>query len=747
MKTFYEDRKIMENKFHKTHEPFNAYDRFAYHGYDFDPETGLSDEEIKAGLDRLCKENENLPRPIIKAKAMAYALENTRIDVNEHDYFVGFYSWGRITEPFTQSKWVHELLGKTIPDVGNVIRDMNDSGAITAWPDFNHAVPDWSSILSLGFKGLKDRTEKYRKMHIEKGTLTAEMDAHFEAIDIEYTAILAVIDRLYKYALKQNHSKAAQITRCLKNIRDGAPTNIYEAMQVIYIYFMMSESFDLYQVRSLGNGLDSSLLPFYKNDIKNGIYTREEIKEFLAYFLFQWAAIGNYWGQPFYMGGTNPDGSTKYNELSRDILDVYDEIGIYNPKIQVKINENTPDVILNKLFDMVRRGHSCFVFICEPGYIRAVMSYGATYEEALNMDISGCYETRIRANEITTGTGYINALKAVEYVFSNGFDSRLNKQFGLKTGEVSEFTQFEDFYTAVLKQWDNLINLSVKCSNVYEKYLSVGNPSIMYSSTIEQSLEKGVDAYQCGVKFNNSAVLNCGFASLVDSVMAVKYLIYDRKEVTIEELQKALAANWQGYEELRQKALKCPHKYGNGDKQTDIYSESLATFFATRVNGNANSRGGVYKAIMHTAMEFVWQGEKTGATPDGRKAGEETSKNASPSVGMDKNGVTALINSVLATRPCQYAESYCLDVMLHPSAVSGDDGLAVMKALLMTYLKGGGMAIQFNVFNADTLRDAQKNPEKYQNLQVRVCGWNVLWNNIPKKEQDAYILRAENIKQ
>ncbi len=146
-------------------------------------------------------------------------------------------------------------------------------------------------------------------------------------------------------------------------------------------------------------------------------------------------------------------------------------------------------------------------------------------------------------------------------------------------------------------------------------------------------------------------------------------------------------------------------------------------------------------------MEFVWQGEKTAALPDGRKAGIELSKNGSPVSGMDKNGVTALILSACGLSPYRYHESFCVDIMLHPSAVAGEDGLAAMDALLMTYLKNGGMSIQFNIFDTATLRDAQQHPEKYRNLQVRVCGWNVLWNNLSKAEQDAYILRAENIQQ
>lgn len=743
---FNDDRSFIENKYHKTDEPFNPYSRMAYHGYDFDKSTGLEDEEIKDGLSKLYEKTKDLPHPVAKAYAVKYVLENTKIDINEHDLFVGLWSVNRLANSVTLNKWNAEVFETILPKVKQKMNDMNESGAVAIWPDFDHVVPDWDAILKLGFPGLKKRAEEYKELHKARGTLTPETAAFFDGIIIEYTAIIALVDRLYRLALTQNHDKAKKVAECLLHIRDGAPQNIYEAMQVIYIYFMVSECFDSYQVRSLGNGLDNTLYGFYKNDLKSGTYTKEEIKELFRYFLFQWSAIGNYWGQPFYMGGTNADGSTKYNELSYDILDVYDELGIYNPKIQVKINENTPDRLLFKVFDMIRRGKSCFALCCEPGMIKAVMGYGATYEEALNMDIRGCYETGVRANEVSSATGYVNALKSVEYVFSNGFDSRTDKQLGLKTGELKDLKTFDDFYSAVLKQWENLIEMTIYVSLQYEKYFSFINPSNMYSATIEGALKKGTDAYQNGVKFNNSAILNCGFASLVDAVMAVKEFVYDKKAVTLETLSAALAADWNGFEDLHTKVVKSPHKYGNDDAETDRYAEAMSAYFASKVNNRPNARGGVYKAIMHTAMEFVWEGEKTGATPDGRYAGDEISKNGSPSVGMDREGVTALIKSALKARPYTYCESFCVDVMLHPTAVSGDEGLEIMKSLLFMYMKNGGQTVQFNVFNTETLRDAQKRPEKYQNLQVRVCGWNVLWNNLSEKEQNAYITRAENIR-
>lgn len=739
------DRAAIERKYHNPDEPFNPFSRMAYHGEGYDSETGLSDEEILAGLKTLAEEDADKPHPIARANAIRYVLEHERLYVNEHDYFVGLYSLNRLAGTTTMRKWMAQSEQLRNHELVALSGRFNRSGAVSIWTDYDHVVPDWSSLMRLGFPGILERARNYREEHRKNGTLTAEREAFFAGIEIEYTAILDLLDRLERHARTKTHAKAAKIAECLHRLKVGEPTDIYEAMQLIHLYFLVSESVDSYQVRSLGNGLDATLYPFYCKDLESGRYTREQIRELLGYFLLQWSAIGNYWGQPLYLGGTDANGESKYNELSWDILDVQDTLGLYNPKIQIKVNRNTPDRFLNKVLDMIRCGHSGFVFCCEPGMIQAVMGYGATYDEAREMDIRGCYETGVRANEVCPSSGYVNAAKAVEYVFTNGFDRGIGEQVGIRTGALSEFTTFEAFYAAFLKQWTHLIRKSFEITDDAERFLSFVNPSSLYSGTIEGSLQKGADAYHRGVKYNNSAMLNCGFASTVDSLMGVKEFVYDKNEVTLAELAEALEKNWAGYEHLRAKIRNSTHKYGNGDEETDRYAAALASFFAGTVNNTPNGRGGVNKAVMHSARMFIDQGAKTFATPDGRKAGEELSKNASPSVGMDKNGVTALLSSVLKLKPSDYRESFCLDVMLHPSAVQGGEGLAVMKALLMHYLENGGMSLQFNIFNADTLRDAQRNPEKYKNLQVRVCGWNVLWNNMSKKEQDAYILRAEAV--
>ena len=754
-KTLDLDRNYLESKYHKLDGSFEEqylksahlntqYGRMAFHGYEYDPQTGLDDEEIRQGLRGMIPELDKLSHPVAKATAIKYVLENTRIDVNEHDYFVGIYSWDRLCREVTVTRWDEELFTNIIPDIKAELDDLNASGANLYWPDYDHIVVDWLAVMELGFPGLLGRARMYRDQFEKAGELTEEKKDFFDAIIIEYSAIIDFMDRLYRYACTKKFEKAPKIAECLKHLKDGAPTDTYEALQLMYLFFMIIESIDCYQCRSLGNGLDRTLQKFYDADIASGKYTKEEIREYIAYFLMQFSAIGNYWGQPFYLGGTDEHGKCRITELSYLIIDTYRELGIYNPKIQIKVSKDMPRDFLDILFTMIREGQNSIVFCSEENFIKLLMKTGISYEEAADFDITGCYESAVRGDHVGTGAGNFNLVKPLLYALYNGVDTTINKQVGIQTGELDSFQNFGDFYHAVIRQMDALIERAIRLNNAAEGYLGHVNPSSMYSATVKRSLERGLDGYQSGVRFNDSGFAMAGLATLIDSVMAVKYLVYDKKVCTIQELRNALDANWNGYEKLHRMALQCPHKYGNSDPETDRYTSALSDFITLKIVNRPNKKGGVYKCEAHSPR-FVWQGLKTQATPDGRRAGEELSKNASPTPGMDRNGATAFIKSALKIHPENFTTGGCLDLMLHPSTVSGGEGLNVFYSLISMYFSNGGPSIHFNVFDADKLKDAQAHPEKYQNLQVRVCGWNVQWNNLTRPEQDAYILRAQNI--
>ena len=744
-KTFEQDREFIENKYHLKSQPYNSFARWHYHGYAYDESTGLSDEEIQNGLQALYEQIKDEDHYIQKAKYFAYVLDHTRIDINEHDYFVGIWTWNRPIAKYTMDIWAEEH-ARPFPKATETIATFDSSGAAYGWLDYDHTVPDWDSLLNLGFSGILQRLHDSYQALLKKGEVTQKKTNFYNACVMEYEAVIRLLDRMYQYALTKTHGKAEKYAACLKNLRDGAPTDSYEAMQLIYIYFMIGESIENYQVRSLGFGLDASLYPFFTQDIQNGKYTKEEIGEFLAYFLMQWAAIDNYWGQPFYLGGRDRQGNCKVNELSRFILEVYDKIGLFNPKIQIKISKNTPKDFIYQALKMVQGGNTSLVFCHDEMIVKCLMAGGATYEDAVDSVISGCYEYKVKNAGIGISGFYLNALKAVSLVFDNGLDVLTNQQIGLHTGEIEEIQSFDDFYNAYLKQLEYITLAFLGALNDLETKIDGINPALLFSSTIEKCVDTMTDAIDGGIK-NGSGVCLSGLGTAVDALMAVYELVYKEKAVTLAEMKNALANNWEGYEILRRKALNCKHKYGRGDEMSDSYAAAIVRFVSKLISGRKNGHGGSIGLEIHSARAFVTHGEKTMATPDGRRRGEETSKNASPHPGADKEGVTALIHSATTIDTELATVGFCLDVMLHPTTVQGESGLDVLYNVMRTYMDKGGQSIHFNIFNADLLRDAQANPEKYENLQVRVCGWNVLWNNMPKKEQDAYILRAENIAQ
>ena len=742
-KTLIEDRETIEKKYHNPDAEFDSFNRMNHHGYDYDETTGLNDEDIDKGLGKLFKKHKNESHPVCKAKLFEYVLDNTRIDVNEHDYFIGIYTWARPISKYTVHNW-NKTVADAFSDEAKLLSDYDQSGICYGFLDFDHTVPDWDALMELGFAGILNRISSQYEALKQSGKITQKQEEFFRGVQIEYNAVIRFIDRLYNYALTKNFDKAQKIAECLLHLRDGAPTDTYEALMLIYLYFMISESIEHYQVRSLGHGLDAQLYPFFEKDIKDNKYTKDEIAEIIGYFLMQWSSIGNYWGQPFYLGGVNADGTTKVNELSYIILDVYDKLGLYNPKIQIKVNLSTPQSFTNKALEMIRHGTTSIVFCNNDVITKCLMARGATYEEAVDSVVSGCYEYKVKGKGIGISSSYYNLLKPIWLVLDNGFDAVVKKQISIKTGELDAFTSFDDFYKAYLAQLKHTLTSYIGARNILETRISEINPSLLFSATQTGCVTSMTDAIDGGIE-NTTDILISGLGSAIDSLMAVYELVFEKKIVSLSELKTALINDWNGYETLRAQALKTRHRFGNGDFMADSYAASVTRFVHDIYAGKTNSHGGKYLLEMHSARAFIIHGKATLATPDGRRYGDETSKNASPAPGSDRNGITALIKSVTQIDTSLCTNGFCLDAMLHPSAVQGEDGLIALRAVLETYLAKGGASIHFNIFDTKMLRDAQLHPEKYKNLQVRVCGWNVLWNNMCKEEQDAYILRAENI--
>lgn len=268
----------------------------------------------------------------------------------------------------------------------------------------------------------------------------------------------------------------------------------------------------------------------------------------------------------------------------------------------------------------------------------------------------------------------------------------------------------------------------------------------MFSLSTEYAVRTGKDAFAEGGcrRGNSSTILQTGIGTAVDALLAVKELVYENG-MGLKELSEIMARNWEGQEALRTRMLRSKRKWGNNDPEANALCGEIAKTMSKAINGHPNLKGGTFSLSGHCAKQFIDLGRKTGATPDGRKAGDEMSKNLSPAMGADTEGVTALIATLGTLDVRDFPADFPLDVMLHPSSVAGEKGLKVLETIIKTYFDNNGCAIHFNIVDAEELKDAQAHPEKYENLQIRVCGWNVRWNDLPRREQDEYIRRAECI--
>jgi formate C-acetyltransferase len=372
--------------------------------------------------------------------------------------------------------------------------------------------------------------------------------------------------------------------------------------------------------------------------------------------------------------------------------------------------------------------------------IPAIMAQGKSLEEAREYVLIGCYEPTIEGREISCNMAiHVNLAKSVELTLSRGVDAESGERVGPDTGEPLSFATYEQFEDAYFKQLYSQVDNVTGAIRTYEPYWAEINPSPVLAGTFVDALKSGLDIGQSGPKYNNTGCLGIGLGSAVDALSAVKSAVYNERVCTMEELITAVNDNFEGHGKLRQYLQHRAPKWGNGNPEADEQGKKITKLYSNHVNAIRNNRGGRFMPSLFSLDHRQVLGERTAALPSGRKKGEALSLNNAASTGMDKEGVTAMLKSLTCIDYIGFPNGSVTDVYLHPSAVEGDDGLKAFISLIKTYFSLGGFGIQFNIFDTQTLLDAQKHPENYKNLQVRVCGWNVYFINLSPKEQELYI--------
>lgn len=548
-----------------------------------------------------------------------------------------------------------------------------------------------------------------------------------------------------------------EMIRICRKVPAQAPETFHEALQH-YWFIHLGVITELNPWDSFNPGrLDQHLWPFYQREIANGSLTKDKAIELLQAF---WVKFNNHPSPPkmgvtaeesntytdfalINVGGIKEDGSDAVNELSYIILDVIEEMRLLQPSSMVQISKKTPIRFLKRALKIVKTGFGQPSIFNTDAIVQQLLSQGKTITDARNGGASGCVETGAFGTEAYTLSGYFNLNKVLEVTMHNGYDPRTNKQIGIKTGNIASFKTYDDFYSAFEKQLNHFIDIKISGNNaieeLYEKHLPVPFLSIL----VDDCIKKGKDYNAGGARYNTSYIQGVGLGSITDNLSAIKKWIFDTKELSLEQMQHALSNNFEGNDDLRRKLVYDTPKWANNDDYADQNAVRVFNSFYHAVTGRPSARGGVFRINMLPTTCHVYFGKVIGAMPDGRLAGEPLSEGISPVQGADHNGPTAVLQSAAKIDHIKTGGTL-LNQKFSPSFFDTSEALDKLATLVRTYFTLDGHHIQFNVVNAQTLRDAQKNPEKHRDLIVRVAGYSDYFNDLGESLQNEIIRRTEH---
>jgi formate C-acetyltransferase len=535
-----------------------------------------------------------------------------------------------------------------------------------------------------------------------------------------------------------------------------SPRDFWEALQYYwFVHLGVITELNPWDAFNPGR-LDQHLFPFYEKGLADGTLTKEDAGELLQAF---WIKFNNQPAPPkvgvtaeesctytdfalINTGGVKADGSDAVNELSYLILDVVEEMRLTQPGSMVQISKKTPDRFLKRAVEIIRTGFGQPSVFNTDEIIQELLRQGKLVEDARNGGASGCVETGAFGKESYILTGYFSMPKVLEITLNNGADPKTGKKIGLETGDPAEFRSFEDLLEAFRKQLDYFIDVKIKGNNLIERLYAEHLPVPFLSLLIDDCIDKGKDYNDGGARYNTDYIQGVGLGTTTDSLTALKYHVFEKRNVTMKKMLDILRMNYSGNENLRQKFLNKTPKYGNDEDYADQVMKTVFEAYFEAIDGRPNTKGGYYRINLLPTTVHIYFGKAIGATPDGRKAGEPLSEGVSPVQGADRKGPTAVIESVAKIDHVRTGGTL-LNQKFTPQLLADEVGMNKLAQLIRTYFKLDGHHIQFNVVDSNMLRDAQRHPEKYRDLIVRVAGYSDYFVDLSLDLQNEIIKRTE----
>ena len=668
-----------------------------------------------------------------------------------------------------------------------------------------HVTVDYGKILEKGFDGIiAEAKEELSKINPGDADC-CERTAFLEAVIESCGAASDYAERYAKLAEKeagectdlQRRQELSAIAQNCRNVPKNGAESFYEACQSFWFVQL------LLQIESSGHSIspgrfDQYMYPYYKKDIESGKITPEFAQELMDCIWVKLNDInkcrdaasaegfaGYSMFQNLIAGGQTKDGVDATNELSFMCIQATMHVMLPQPSFSVRVWNGSPHEFLLKAAELTRTGVGLPAYYNDEVIIPALVSRGLTLEDARDYNIIGCVEPQKSGK--TDGwhdAAFFNMCRPLELVFSDGMDN--GELVGVKTGDVTKMKTFEEFYDAYKKQMNYAISLMVNADNAIDNAHAKRCPLPFLSSMVEDCIHRGKSMQEGGAVYNFTGPQGFGIANMADGLYAVKKLVYDDKKVSMERFKKALESNYgkdsaspeyvtgavaeqlarsgvdvsreivekiyrtaiensdsgEDYSDLIKMIEGLP-KFGNDNDEVDMFARDVAYTYTRPVEQYKNPRGGSFQAGLYPVSANVPLGAQTGATPDGRYAHTPVADGVSPCAGRDVKGPTAAANSVSKLDHFIASNGTLFNMKFHPSALKGREGLENFVSLVTGYFDRKGSHMQFNVVSRETLRDAQKHPENYKSLVVRVAGYSALFTTLSRSLQDDIISRTE----
>jgi len=742
--------------------------------------------------------------PVARALALKYVVTHRSICINDGELIVGERGpkpkatptypelcchslddldiiTSRQRTPFTVSDDVRKVFqeriigfwsGKTLREqiftaMSPQWHDAFDAGVFTEFMEQRapgHAILD-DKIYHQGLSDIKTRiTEHLDALDSSDDPDASDKCEELKAMAICIDAVILLANRHADLAEELARDEAdpvrkselEQIADICRHVPANAPRTFAEALQS-YWFVHLGVITELNTWDSFNPGrLDQHLNPFYQREIQAGTLTEEGAKELLECF---WIKFNNQPAPPkvgvteeqsgtyqdfalINVGGLTLDGDDAVNDVSYLILDVVEEMRLIQPSACIQLSRENPEEFLQRACKIVRTGLGQPSMFNMDLIVREMLNAGKNLADARQGGPSGCVTVSAFGKESCALTGYMNWPKILELVWHGGVDPADGKQIGPQTGDPRSFKSFDQFFQAYQTQLKYFVDLKIEGNNSIERLFATSMPAPFMSVLMNDCVETATDYHNGGARYNPTYIQGVGLGTLTDALSAVKFHVFDEKNVSMSDLAAAMDSNFEGRENLRLMLAGRTPTYGNDNDYADALAERAFEAYYGVVNGRPNTKGGRYRVNLLPTTVHIYFGEVTGALPNGRKAGVSVSEGISPTQGADLHGPTAVLKSAARIDHSRTGGTL-LNLKFTPQVLAGE-GYLHLGHLARAYFNLDGHHVQFNVVDAETLRRAQANPQEHKDLIVRVAGYSDYFVDVGKELQDEIISRTQH---